>query len=126
MTPEDRRKAAIVATRRVQLEREVAFRPRCRDCRFGPIKSDEGRCEHFVHWRISPDRRLSIPETTTQARSESGLCGPEATLFAPFRGWRRVARSLSLYKGEATDFVPLACLAIGGISMICSLIWHLL
>src|SRR5437868_6981997 len=93
MDAEQRRLAGIAEIRRVQAEREVAFYPLCSDCRFGPFRStDRDRCEHFAHWQISPDRRLSIPVTTGEARSVEGLCGPEATLFAPYRRMRRVAR----------------------------------
>lgn len=82
MNVDDRRRAAALAVRRVQAEREIAFRPLCQDCRFGPVREgDPDKCEHFAHWKISPDRRLSIPVTTGEARSESGLCGPEAVLF---------------------------------------------
>lgn len=94
---EERRAAGLAEVARVQREREIAFRPRCSDCRFGPLEGTEGKCEHFAHWRISPDRRLSIPVSTTQARSEGGLCGPEAMLFAPYGFFRRIARRARRY-----------------------------
>lgn len=96
MQADDRRRAAMLEVRRVQAERELAFASRCQDCRFGPVRAgDPDKCEHFAHWRISPDRRLSIPVTTGQARSEKGLCGPMAELFEPYSRWRLVPRWLA-------------------------------
>jgi hypothetical protein len=102
MTPDQRRHAIIEQLRRVRRERKVAFEPReasepvpgCSDCRFGPLDR-RNICEHFAHWNISPDKRLKINVTTTQARSDDGLCGPDAMLFEPYRGWRKLARIAS-------------------------------
>lgn len=106
MDVDDRRRATMLEVQRVQAEREIAFRPKCQDCRFGPVRpTDADKCEHFAHWRISPDRRLSIPVTTGQARSETGLCGPEALLFSPYRWWRRLPRKLARMKPEDAVWV---------------------
>jgi hypothetical protein len=101
---EERRAAGLAEVARAQREREIAFRPRCSDCRFGPLDGSEGKCEHFVHWHISPERRLSIPVSTKQARSANGLCGPKALLFAPYGPARRLARRARKYD-PATIFL---------------------
>jgi hypothetical protein len=108
----------MLEVRRVQAEREIAFRPQCQDCRFGPVRaSDPDRCEHFAHWRISPDRRLSIKVTTGEARSESGLCGPDAVLFSPYAKWRLVPRWLARMDPQSSVmiafYIALGTLAAG-------------
>ena len=101
MDSDERRLAAATALARVRADREVAFRPLCRDCRFGPVRStDPDKCEHFAHWNIQGDpvsgnRSLSITTTTAAARNENGLCGPEGLLFAPYTRRQRVARWLA-------------------------------
>lgn len=115
MNHEERRQAGLLAVRRVREQYDVAFhRPRCSDCRFGPVRAgDRDRCEHFTHWEISPDRRLRIPVTTEQARSESGLCGPDALLFEPYGRFRRIARWLARQKPQdAVGIVFLATIAV--------------
>jgi hypothetical protein len=115
MKLDERRLAAANALRRVRAEREIAFRPLCRDCRFGPVReTDPDKCEHFAHWRISPDRRLRIAVTTAHARSESGLCGPEALMFEPYRRWRRVAQWLARRKpADASGYIWLGIIGAG-------------
>lgn len=114
---EQRRLAVISQVRRVRTEREAAFAPaplRCQDCRFGPLRSSSpDRCEHFAHWHISPDRKLRIPVTTEQARSGSGLCGPDALLFEPY-GWRIVPRWLARQNPEDAVWYVLGSVVAAG------------
>lgn len=116
MDSEARKAAALVAIKRVQAQRVLAFSQepetetvlRCSDCRFGPVRhNDRDRCEHFVHWQIDPDRKLRIPVTTGQARSPDGLCGPEALLFSPYKWWRLAPRWLARQKPETAAWVLL-------------------
>ena len=103
----------MLEVRRVQAEREIAFRPLCTDCRFGPVRAgDPDKCEHFAHWRISPDRRLRIDVTTGQARSVDGLCGPDAVLFEKPSQARAVARWLV----NRPDFIG-PIYMVGGVSI---------
>ena len=90
--------------RQIQLDERRAqdAGPSCSLCIFGPINdSGVGFCDHIVHWQRHHDpvrgKWLGARHVTTaEARSEEGLCGPEALLFQPYSLGRRIARRLSL------------------------------
>lgn len=112
MRTDERRLAAANQLRRVNRElalaEEIAARPKCSNCRFGPVRAtDPDKCEHFAHWHISQDKRLSIPVTTAQARSEDGLCGPEGELFQPYSWWRKGAKWAQARDPVALVMIPL-------------------
>jgi hypothetical protein len=94
---DDEQRVVAVHAAMDQLKKTYVVADRlCTKCVFGPIKGGEGRCEHFAHWQISHDpvvgeKRLRIPVTAREARSEDGLCGPNGMLFEPYKGFRRVA-----------------------------------
>lgn len=73
--------------------------PSCKSCVHGPIGTGGiGSCDHPVHWRLRHDPVTGkligrIDEISTdKARSEGGLCGPEALLFDERRPGERAAR----------------------------------
>jgi hypothetical protein len=75
--------------------------PSCLFCVYGPEKSAKGICNHPVFWRAEHGVNGAAIKrsmmTTMKARSEEGLCGPEAELFKPRFVLSRVWRALRPY-----------------------------
>ena len=90
--------------------RHADYAPGCARCVYGPIKgAGLGKCEHPVFWerRRDPVRgewRGQLTSTTSEARSEQGLCGPEGLLFEPYTPLRRVARRIAAMDHDAIVF----------------------
>jgi hypothetical protein len=75
--------------------------PPCSECVYGPINdTGEGLCDYIAHWDrrwdpVAGKWRGSLKTTTREARSETGLCGPEGLLWEPYTPARKVARWLA-------------------------------
>lgn len=72
---------------RVKVEARTieAAGPPCRDCKFITLT---GRCSNPAYYRqdfepSSGDYKVRCDTPVTEARSEGGLCGPEALLWEP-------------------------------------------
>jgi hypothetical protein len=117
----------ITAVReKLSLRRELgAFTeaPSCRHCIHGPVEnSGMGACDHPVHWRLRYDPvtgklRGRIDETSTsEARSENGLCGPEGLLFAHYSSTQKIVRWFANHNPISAGWAALATLsAIGAL-----------
>jgi hypothetical protein len=95
--------------------------PSCRQCVHGPIEnSGIGPCDHPVHWRLRYDPvtgklKGRIDETSTsEARSENGLCGPEGLLFAPYSTPQKIIRWFANHDPILTGWTAIATLGALG------------
>lgn len=88
VTPAERRETAsrALGLKRDEFDRLRTVGPSCRDCIYGPDHTAKGVCRHMIHATV---RHETVSDTldarsfvfTTTARSEDGLCGPEALLY---------------------------------------------
>ena len=86
--------------------------PACRECIYAPIDgSGRGPCENPVHWEMRYDATAgelagkTDRVTTTEARAEDGLCGPEGLLFEPYQWWRKGFRWIARLHPEVQNWV---------------------
>jgi hypothetical protein len=79
--------------------------PSCVFCVYGPKRAERVRkatCHHPLFWQMKGDPTADTYSaesliSTATARSEGGLCGPEAELFEPRRALSRVWLALRPY-----------------------------